>query len=98
VRIPLVVPLLVGLAACGKSNKFTDGGPDIDARSIDSGATIDAGVPDANLPLPAYEVTGGAAHVSGAHHAADVQIGHSVDQSPTSGSAHTVQGNAAVKP
>ncbi len=97
-RIPIVAVLLTCLAAgCGKPNKFTDGGTD-DAKTSDAGGDIDAGVPDAKQPLPAYETTGGAAHVAGSRFAADVQIGHGVDQRPATGSAHTAEGNAAVKP
>jgi hypothetical protein len=54
--------------------------------------------PDARPPLPAYEVTGGAAKVSGAKYKADVQIGHGADQRPATGASHVVEGNAAVKP
>ncbi|MCE9576276.1 MAG: hypothetical protein K8W52_24215 [Deltaproteobacteria bacterium] len=98
-RMPIVAVLLACLAAgCGKPSKFTDGGTD-DANTIDGGGTvIDAGVPDAKPPLPAYEVTGGAAHVAGSRFAADVQIGHGIDQRPATGASHTAEGNAAVKP
>ena len=98
-RTRLVLSLLAVLvgAGCGKSTHLTDGGVGIDANVVDSGGDIDA-MPDAKQPLPAYEVTGGAAHVSGAHFAADVQIGHAIDQKPTVGTSHAVEGNAAVKP
>jgi hypothetical protein len=85
-------------AACGKSSKLYDAGGGDDAMQIDANVTIDAGVPDAKQPLPAYEITGGAAHLTGTAHKADVQIGHGLDQGPAKSATHIVEGNAAVKP
>jgi hypothetical protein len=72
---------------------FQDAGP-IDA-AID--APVDAAV-DAPTPLPAYEITGGAQKVTGSRFAADVQIGHGLEQAPASGNGKQIEGNAAVKP
>jgi len=87
--------VLVGftLIACGKTNHLYDAGT-TDANSVDALVLP----PDARPPLPAYEVTGGAAKVSGAKYKADVQIGHGADQRPATGASHVVEGNAAVKP
>lgn len=73
-----------------------DAGGNLDASIIDGGE--DGGLPDAQRPLPAHEIIGGAAHVSGAAFAADVQIGHGIDQRPAGGADHSIEGNAAVKP
>lgn len=88
--------LIAAATGCGKKQSFSDAGMR-DAPTFDAGGTIDAS-PDARPPVPAYEVTGGAAHVSGARFSADVQLGHGLDQTPATGAAHRAEGNAAVKP
>jgi hypothetical protein len=79
-----------------------DAGGDVDASILDAGADSDGGedggVPDAKRPLPAHEIIGGAAHVSGAGFAADVQIGHGIGQRPAGGADYQLEGNAPVKP
>jgi hypothetical protein len=90
--------LFCAALGCGKSNKLDDAGGGIDASTIDGNVAIDAGVPDANQALPAYEITGAAARVTGSKHAADVQIGHPIDQTRATGTGHAAEGNAAVKP
>lgn len=85
---------LLVLAACpGDTPRFQDAGP-TDA-AVD--APVDAAV-DAAAPLPAYEVTGGAARVRGSRFQADVQLGHGIGQTPAAGAGKTIEGNAAVKP
>jgi hypothetical protein len=99
VRFTVVASLLCCLAlGCGKSNKLSDAGGPIDGNTIDGNVMPDAGVPDANQALPAFEVTGGAARLTGTKYKADVQIGHPIDQNRAAGTGHAAEGNAAVKP
>lgn len=114
IRLAAFSLLLVCLAAgCDDPKRRKDGGTtdadlidagggNLDASIIDGGADIDGGedggVPDAQRPLPAHEIIGGAAHVSGVGFAADVQIGHGIGQRPAGGADHSIEGNAAVKP
>ena len=93
-RLLLAAVALVPLAGCPDNKPtFQDAGP-VDA-AVD--APTDAPV-DAPAPLPAYEVTGGAAKLSGSRFKADVQIGHGISQEPVTGGGKVLQGNAAVKP
>jgi hypothetical protein len=88
--------LALGMAACGgPSNTIKDAAVD---SPTDTGGQvdIDAGV-DASAPLPAYELTGGAAGLHGTRYSADVQVGHGFDQAPV-GATLKAEGNAAVKP
>lgn len=94
-RLNLVI-LLVGAVACGGGNAAIKDAAIDTPSSPDGQAGIDAGV-DAAVPLPAYELTGGAAGLRGTRFSADVQIGHGLDQAPV-GTTIKAEGNAAVKP
>jgi hypothetical protein len=113
IRLAAFSLLLVCLAVgCDDAKRRRDGGTmdadiidaggNLDASIVDGGADIDGGedggAPDAQRPLPAHEIISGAAHVRGAGFAADVQIGHGIDQRPAGGADHSIEGNAAVKP
>ncbi len=97
-RAVLPLALLLALSGCpDNKQKFADAGPTDAAVDAPEDAPVDAAV-DASAPLPAYELTGGAAKVTGARFSADVQIGHGIGQAPASGDGKEIQGNAAVKP
>ena len=94
-RLNLVI-FLVGTAACGGGSAAIRDAAIDTPSSPDGQAEVDAGV-DASAPLPAYELTGGAAGLRGTRFSADVQIGHGLDQAPI-GTTIRAEGNAAVKP
>jgi len=87
-----MLPLLIAFLAAGC--RVAD-----ERNLMDAGAVIvDAGLPAGKAPLPSSEVTSGAGRVTGSRFAADVQIGHSLNQGPAAGASKAAEGNAAVKP
>lgn len=87
--------LLLAIAACG-GNPTTIRDAGVDGGDAGGEVILDAAL-DAAAPLPAYELTGGAAGLRGTRFSADVQIGHGFGQAPV-GTTIKAEGNAAVKP
>ena len=88
-----LIALVLLAAACGNISR---------QNPHDAGAPPEGGAPppppDAAVLREAREFVTGGARMSGATYTLDVQIGHAIQQSKTSGASFQFNPNAAVKP
>ncbi|MDP1920523.1 MAG: hypothetical protein Q8L14_30050 [Myxococcales bacterium] len=85
-----------GTAGGGTAGGGTAGGGTAGGGTA-GGGTAGGGTAGGTVSRQIIEVISGSGRLTGGGRIVDVQIGHAVDQAPTSGGGRTVQGNSAIK-